>query len=116
MDLHEIVENLKQMRTSASFMFLYAVHSTNIGKLIIEHPVSIQELLLGQLSIKPGSSRAGFMVMRSKCARLVEMAVLATDSSVRNETPPALESEDEDLNKRLTAIAPKVSYVNFWRI
>jgi hypothetical protein len=56
------------------------------------------------------------MVTRSKCACLVAMAVLATDSVVRNETPPALESEDEDLNKRLTAIAPKVSYVNFRRI
>lgn len=56
------------------------------------------------------------MVTRIKCARLVARAVRATDSAVRNETPPSLESEDEDLNKRLTAIAPKVSYVNFWRI
>lgn len=74
--------------------------STDAGKLLIEHPLSIQALL-GQL-FKPGSSRAGSMVTRSKCARLVAMAVLATDSAVGNEPPPALESEDESPIERLT--------------
>jgi negative elongation factor C/D len=74
--------------------------STDAGKLMIEHPLSIQALL-GQL-FKPGSSRAGSMVTRSKCARLVAMAVLATDSVVGNEPPPALESEDESPIERLT--------------
>jgi negative elongation factor C/D len=74
--------------------------STDAGKLMIEHPLSIQALL-GQL-FKPGSSRAGSMVTRSKCARLVAMAVLATDSAVGNEPPPALESEDESPIERLT--------------
>jgi negative elongation factor C/D len=74
--------------------------STDAGKLMIEHPLSIQALL-GQL-FKPGSSRAGSMVTRSKCARLVAMAVLATDSVVGNEPPPALKSEDESPIERLT--------------
>eukprot|EP00544_Gedaniella_sp_CCMP2646_P010829 CAMPEP_0202497672 /NCGR_PEP_ID=MMETSP1361-20130828/23503_1 /ASSEMBLY_ACC=CAM_ASM_000849 /TAXON_ID=210615 /ORGANISM="Staurosira complex sp., Strain CCMP2646" /LENGTH=835 /DNA_ID=CAMNT_0049129341 /DNA_START=75 /DNA_END=2582 /DNA_ORIENTATION=- len=74
--------------------------STDVGKLMIEHPLSIHALL-GQL-FKPGSSRASSMVTRSKCARLVAMAVLATDSAVGNEPPPALESEDESPIERLT--------------
>lgn len=64
--------------------------SNTTGKLMVEHPLSIQALL-GQL-FKPGSSRASSMTTRNKCARLVALAVLATDSTVGKKPPPTSDS------------------------
>lgn len=71
--------------------------SNTIGKLLIAHPLSVKALL-GQL-FKPGSSRAGSMVTRNKCARLIAFSVIAADSAVENEPEDESDSEESPEEK-----------------
>jgi hypothetical protein len=55
----------------------------DIGKLLIQHPLSIKALL-GQL-YRPGSTRVTTAVVKNKCARLVSLAVMAAEKEAMAE-------------------------------
>ena len=81
-------------------------HGSNpkqLGRLVNAHPLAIKALL-GHLFL-PGSLRVGSLTTRSKCARLVALAVLAAEAATKTERgfedPAARQAKEEEIKGNL---------------